>query len=491
MNALLSTEAKIAQLLMFGFHGTQVTPFIKDFIFEYNLGGIIHFARNFESPKQLANLNRELQNLAQHSPNSIGLLIAVDQEGGTVARLTEGVAVAPSAMALGAVQDETTTEQVCTVSGRELAAMGINMNFAPVVDVNSNPINPVIGVRSFGENPKIVARQGAAAIRGYQKYVGAVVKHFPGHGDTSLDSHLDLPVVRHGRERLEKVEFLPFKAAIAQSVMGVMSAHVAFPAVEPTLGLPSTLSYEVLTKLLREEMGFKGLIITDCMEMAAITKAYDMEEAAVMAIEAGADLILVSQTEERQRQAFRGILSAVKSGRIPEERLDQSLARVLQAKKRIFAISQPPLDMVGSPGHIEVMREAIRRSITVVRDDGNLPLLNKRTLVVEPRKIAANIAEDILADKGTLAAALKSHGIADLESVEIKIDISLAEQGAVLAKAQEFDQIVVVTTDAHRHPSQVGLVRALVEADLPVIVVGARTPYEIRELPEASTYVAA
>ena len=178
------------------------------------------------------------------------------------------------------------------------------MTFAPVVDVNSNPLNPVIGVRSFGENAASVAKQGAAAIRGFQQHVAAVAKHFPGHGDTELDSHLDLPVVNHGREQLEQVEFLPFREAIAHGVLGIMTTHVVFPAIEPTPGLPATLSHQVLTELLRKELGYEGLIITDCMEMAAITDTYGTVEAAVMALEAGADLVLISHTEAKQRGGF-------------------------------------------------------------------------------------------------------------------------------------------------------------------------------------------
>jgi beta-N-acetylhexosaminidase len=180
MSQSISVEAKIGQLMVFGFNGTRVTSFLRRMITEHNLGGVIHFARNVESVKQLTGLNQELQALSSQSPSGVPLWIAADQEGGTVARLTRGVAVAPSAMALGAAGSEVLTERVCEVAGRELGGAGINMNLAPVVDVNNNPENPVIGVRSFGETPQDVARHGAAAIRGYQKYVAAVAKHFPG-----------------------------------------------------------------------------------------------------------------------------------------------------------------------------------------------------------------------------------------------------------------------------------------------------------------------
>lgn len=491
MSESLSLEAKVAQLLIFGFSGTEVTPFIKDFVRKHNLGGIIHFSRNVESTWQLTNLNQELQNLAKQSPGNVGLLISTDQEGGTVARLTNSETVAPSAMALGAVNNETITEKVCEIAGAELLACGINMNFAPVVDVNSNPSNPVIGVRSLGEDAARVAKLGAAAIRGYQKYIAAVAKHFPGHGDTDVDSHLALPIVNHERERLEQVEWLPFREAIAQDIMGIMTAHVVFPAVEPNPGLPSTLSYRVLTGLLREEMGYEGLIITDCMEMAAIQETYGTIDAAVMAIEAGADLILICHTEELQRGAFEAIIAAVKSGRISEERIDQSLARILKAKKLLLAQNQPELSTVGSPGHVEVIREAIRRSITIVSDQGQLPLANGRLLVVEPQKKASNIAEDRLINMGTLATALRNHGVTNLESMAVEMEITPKEHDAVLAKAQGYDQVVVVTSDAHLARSQAKLVQDLIGAGTKLVVVGARTPYELAAFPEVHTYIAA
>ncbi|HKM43761.1 MAG TPA: beta-N-acetylhexosaminidase, partial [Limnochordia bacterium] len=475
---MLSLEAKIGQLLMFGFTGTTVSPHIKEFIVKHNLGGVIHFAHNVQDPNQLTHLNQEFQNLAKLSPSGSGLIIAVDQEGGTVARLTAGVTVLPSAMALGAIDSAEITEKVCAVAGLELRATGINMNLAPVVDVNNNPLNPVIGVRSFGENAESVARLGAAAIRGYQRHVAAVAKHFPGHGDTDLDSHLALPVIQHSRERLDQVELLPFKEAIAQGVTGIMTAHVVFPAIEDTPGLPSTLSYQVLTKLLREELGFEGLIMTDCMEMAAIKETYGTVEAAVMAIEAGADMVLISQTEELQSSAFTALVAAVRSGRIAEERIDQSLARVRRAKEAL-QWEQPELAVVGSQGHVEVVREAIRRSITLVRRQDNLPLGNERVLVVEPIRKAASIAEDVLMNMGTLSLSLKANGLVNVAECPVEMEISSEDHHAILAQAQGYDKIVVVTSDAHRHEGQARLVHDLVENGSDVIIVGNRTPYEL------------
>ena len=487
---MLSLEAKIGQILMFGFKGTSVTPHMEEFIVKHNLGGVIHFSRNVQNPKQLAELNQELQGLAKRSPSGSELLISIDQEGGTVARLTTGVTVLPSAMAFGATDNVELTEKACEIAGLELRATGINMNLAPVVDVNNNPLNPVIGVRSFGEDPESVAKLGAAAIRGYQKHVAAVAKHFPGHGDTDLDSHLDLPIIPHSRERLDQVELLPFKEAIAEGVAAIMTAHVVFPAIEATPGLPSTLSYQVLTKLLREELGFEGLIMTDCMEMAAIQDTYGTVEAAVMAVEAGADMVLVSHLEELQRGAFEALLVAVRSGRITEERIDQSLARIQKAKDDLKQ-EQPELAVVGSPAHIEVVREAIRRSITLVQGEDQLPLTQKPVLVVEPVRKATNIAEDVLMDMGTLELALKANGFVDVVHCPIEMEVSPADHENVLAQAPEYETVVFVTSDAHRHQGQARLVHDLVHKGSKVIVVGSGTPYELPELPRDITYLVA
>ncbi len=500
MDKPMSLEAKIGQLLMFGFSGTAVTSFIEQQITKNNLGGVILFSRNIKSLEQLAGLNYKLQELAGRSPSGSGLFISADQEGGTIARLTKGVAVAPSAMALGATDSEAITEKVCQTSGLELRAAGINMNLAPVVDVNSNPKNPVIGVRSFGENPERVAKLGAAAIRGYQKHLIAVAKHFPGHGDTDSDSHHVLPIISHDRTRLEEVELVPFKEAIASDVAAIMTSHVAFPAIEPTRNLPATLSYQVLTKLLRETLGFEGLIMTDCLEMLAIKNTFGTVEAAVMTIEAGADLVILSHSEDLQRQAFDALVRAVRTGRISEERIDQSLARVREAKARFNILQNVPtaldLSSIGSSNHVQVMREAIRHSITIVQDhQGNLPLGDERVLVVEIAGSANTQAEDVLVDLGTLAAALKHNGFVNMGQIAVSMGASMEEHQRVLAEAASeagaYNKVIVATADAHRSIGQARLVQDLIKSHKKVIAVGTRTAYELQAFPDIPTYIAA
>ncbi|WP_052092271.1 beta-N-acetylhexosaminidase [Paenibacillus sp. FSL H7-0357] len=330
--AEMSLSDKIGQMLMCGFEGTAVPDDgIRELVAKGGIGGVIYFARNVETPEQVARMTAELQRAAAEGGKA-PLWISIDQEGGMVARITEGVALMPGGMAIAAAGSVEDAYRAALISGRELSAMGINLNYAPVLDVNNNARNPVIGVRSFGESPEKVADYGAATIRGFQDAgVAATAKHFPGHGDTDVDSHLDLPTVRHDRARMDSVELVPFRRAIAEGVDAMMSAHIYFPALEQEK-LPVTLSKAVLTGLLREELGFGGIIMTDCMEMNAIAEHYGTVEASVLAIEAGADIVLISHRADRQLAAIEAILHAVAEGRISETRIDDSVRRLLALK---------------------------------------------------------------------------------------------------------------------------------------------------------------
>ncbi|MEJ8304907.1 beta-N-acetylhexosaminidase [Saccharibacillus sacchari] len=327
----LDLRGKLGQMLLGGFDGRTMNAAAMQLIAAYRTGGIIYFSRNVSSPEQVAALTRELQEAAE--ANGVPpLWISIDQEGGMVARITEGVTLMPGQMAIAAAGSTEDAYRCAYISGRELRSLGINLNYAPVLDVNNNPANPVIGVRSFGESPEIAAAFGAATIGGLQDAgVGATAKHFPGHGDTDVDSHLDLPTVPHDRARMDRVELVPFKQAVKQGVDAVMSAHIYFPALEEAK-LPVTLSPAVLTGLLREELGFDGIITTDCMEMNAIAEHYGVAEASVLAVLAGADQVLVSHRLDRQGAALNALENAVQSGRIAESRIDDSVRRLLRMK---------------------------------------------------------------------------------------------------------------------------------------------------------------
>ncbi|MBA2943010.1 beta-N-acetylhexosaminidase [Paenibacillus sp. CGMCC 1.16610] len=497
----MTLREKIGQMLLCGFEGTEATEQLKALIAEHHIGGVIYFARNVEQTGQVADLSEQLQQIAEQS-DTLPLWVSIDQEGGMVARITEGVALMPGQMALaaGAIGPKEGTKvagdaayEAAFISGKELRALGINLNFAPVLDVNNNPDNPVIGVRSFGESAELVAEFGQRSVQGFQDAnVVATAKHFPGHGDTSVDSHLDLPTIKHKQERIRSLELVPFIQAIKGGVDAIMSSHIYFPAFESEK-LPATLSKSVLTGLLREELGYEGVVMTDCMEMNAIAEHYGTVAASVMAIEAGADLVLISHRLDRQIGAIDAIEQAVKEGRLSEARIDASVQRLLTLKERrgLFAPQTGSAAEVGTAEHCAVAQRLSEASITLVKDEqGLLPLKRVRTLAVTVAAAVSSGVDEAYAGPASLGAALAERGLDVLDRVLPLAEVS-GLTGSVLAAAEEAEQIVIGTYNARFHPAQVELVRALQALGKPVIVVALRVPYDLLELPEVSTFIAA
>jgi beta-N-acetylhexosaminidase len=323
---------------MVGFTGTSVTSDLASFIKEYKPGGVILFSRNLESVDQIVELTNDLQRCSPHTP----LLIAVDQEGGRVSRLPKGFTIFPPCDVLGRCNSTELAYAAAATIAKELRAIGINMNMAPVLDVNSNPNNPVIGDRAFGSTPDLVSELGWATVAGLQDHqVVACGKHFPGHGDTNADSHKELPVVEAARERLETIELPPFRHAVAQGVATIMTAHVLYRALDEKL--PATLSPTIITNLLRQEMGYDGVVLTDDLEMHAIIDHFGIEDAAVRAVLAGCDVLLICKDRDREVAAFTAIEQAVASRIISIERLDQSAARIARVKQRMVTPYKPTL----------------------------------------------------------------------------------------------------------------------------------------------------
>ena len=334
----LTSREKIGQLFMVGFMGTTVTPDLAAFLREYKPGGVILFSRNLESVEQIVELTNALQGCSPKSP----LLISIDQEGGRVSRLPKGFTIFPPCELLGRCNSSELAYAAAATIAKELKAVGINMNMAPVLDVNSNPDNPVIGDRAFGSTPDVVSELALVTAAGLQdNRVVACGKHFPGHGDTTADSHKELPVVGASRERLEAVEFPPFRRAVAAGVATMMTAHVLYQALDDRL--PATLSPAVITHLLREEMKYDGVVLTDDLEMHAIVDHYGPGDAAVRAVLAGCDVLLICKDRDREVAAFEAVEKAVASGAIETQRLDQSVARIQRLKQRFLLPYKPAL----------------------------------------------------------------------------------------------------------------------------------------------------
>ena len=328
---------ELAHLVMIvGFDGVEAPAELLSLV-EKRLGGVILFARNVASPEQVAELNRALK---ARAPGK--LLSSVDQEGGRVARLRAPWTLWPPMRALGESGDEALAHEVGRVLGTELKSCGLDLDYAPVLDVDSNPSNPIIGDRSFGRDPAVVARLGAAMIRGLQALgVAACGKHFPGHGDTSQDSHLELPRLPHGLERLRQVELVPFRAAIAAGVATLMTAHVVFEALDP--GVPATMSAKAIDGLLRRELGFQGVVLSDDLEMKAVHQRFPLAEVVERALNAGVDGLLACNDPKLKFEVIEHLIHAVEQGRVPRARLEEAAGR-MEALQERYACAAGQID---------------------------------------------------------------------------------------------------------------------------------------------------
>lgn len=495
----MTLAQKAGQLVMTGFPGNEPGTEAETLVRDYCVGGVVLTARQTPDTAQTARTTGRLQELAAASASCAGvpLFIAADQEGGYVVRL-RGPHLFPGNMALGAIGSAGRAREVARAIGLELKAAGINMNLAPVLDVNSNPQNPVIGVRSFGEDAAAVAELGAAYIAGlHDAGVLAVAKHFPGHGDTAVDSHISLPSVPHARERLDRVELVPFRRAIDTGVDAVMTSHVTFPAIEPIPGLPATLSAKVLTGLLREELGFAGLIITDALEMKAIVDNFGLAEAAVKAVEAGADIVLVGwPTDWRQAcRAVEAIMAAVKEGKVSEERLNASVRRILRAK--LAAGLWKEASATTAAESAALAETVAGEAVTLVRDrDRRLPLNPQDTssvLVIMPQLSSITRVEETDPASAGLAAYLRRYlPRAEVTGAFMSLRPGKEERERLVKLAQEHEVVVVATYYAWSasYIGQAELVLELMRAGREPVVTALREPYDLLRFPEVGTYIA-
>lgn len=438
---------------------------------------------NVSSPEQVRALTATLQAAAVRGP----LLIAADQEGGQLNALGVAFPTLPGptpfagAMALGAAADEGLCERVAAATGRELRALGANVNYAPVCDLATNPLNPALGVRCFGDDPVAVGGLAAAYVRGIQSAgVAACVKHFPGLGDVAVDTHHGAAAAGASRDELERRELVPFAAAIAAGARLAMAAHLAVPALTGEETLPASLSPAVLNGILRSSLGFAGLTITDALDMAAVATVTGLRDPMKAALEAGEDLLLGTPMV-----ALRDV-SLEASDEAPVNRL-------AALRDWLASFEQPDLAIVGCADHVAIAKELAARSITLVRDDdGLLPLRlpdGARILVIEPQPADLTPADTTSLVAPTLALAVRGrHGRTD--EVITSAQPAAAEIATLRERAKGYDLVVVGTIAAHLQPSHEGLSHAVLGAGVPTISVALRTPWDLTAYPEARTHVA-
>ncbi|WP_029135669.1 glycoside hydrolase family 3 protein [Nakamurella lactea] len=496
----MTIQEKVGQLFSTHVYGTTVdssdpnnvaeyglaTP--REIIAKYHLGGVLYFAwtHSVDNPIQAAGLSNGIQRVALSTGAHVPMLMSIDQEGGLVTRMLEPATQTPGAMALGATRDADGARDIAAIQGKELAAVGVRQNFAPVADVNVNPDNPVIGVRSFGSDPTTVARLTAAQVRGYQDDAGisSAAKHFPGHGDTDVDSHYGFPVINHTRQQWDEIDKPPFEAAIKAGIDVIMTAHIQVPALDQS-GDPATLSKPILTGILRGELGFKGVIVTDSLGMQGVRDKYGDARVPVLALKAGADILLNPPDLD---VAYNGVLSAVASGELTTGRIDESVTRVLMLKWRNGTVLHPLVNerkvpaIVGIQPHLDRVQQVTDDSTTVLSNDGGtLPL------AVSGKKIL--VTGYGVTTKQTLADKLAERG-ADPSIAATSTNPTDAQISGAVAAAGATDATVVLTMNAAASPGQAKLVAALRTSGATVIVAAVRNPYDVAEFPDVPTYLA-
>ncbi|MEU0333214.1 glycoside hydrolase family 3 protein [Streptomyces sp. NPDC006193] len=459
-----------------------------ELIAKYRVGGIIYFtwAHNTRDPHQIADLSNGIQRAALRQPRGLPMLIATDQEHGAVCRVGAPATLFPGAMAVGAGGSRSDARTLGRISGAELRALGVNQDYSPDADVNVDPANPVIGVRSFGADPEAVAALVAAEVRGYQaSRVAATAKHFPGHGDTAVDSHYGFPVITHSRELWERLDAVPFRAAIRAGIDSVMTAHIQFPALDDS-GDPATLSRPIITGILRGELGYDGVVITDSLGMEGVRTKYGDDRVPVLALRAGVDQLLNPPSID---VAWHAVLKAVRDGELTESRLDESILRILRLKARLGLFGNPYVTragvdrVVGAEAHLAAADRIAERTTTLlVNEGGLLPLrrrAHRRVLVVgaDPASPSGTTGPPT----GVLAAALTGLGFT-ATALSTGTAPSETTVGKAVAAARDADAVVVCTYNVTASSTQRTLVDRLLATGRPVVAVAVRNPYDVAHL---------
>ncbi len=477
----MSLEEKIGQVVICGFYGTTPSKEIETLIRKYHLGNVILFKRNIENPEQLKELTFSLQEMSK-----IPLSIAVDQEGGIVTRLTEPFTTFPGNMATAATQDVHNAYLTGLIMAKEMRAVGINWDLAPVVDINDLPQNPGIGVRSYSDDPEIIARFASEFVKGlHDGKVAACAKHFPGKGHSAKDAHLEMPTVDRDMKTLEKIELYPYGELMKVGIDSIMPSHVYYPALCEEKNLPATLSKNVMTDLLKNKMGFKGVNVTDDLEMGGITNSLSGSEAAWISFKNGADVVMMCHTFEEQVKTFEKIKEKVLDGSISIEKLNDSVRRVLEMKMNVglfdglLAIENE----IGDESSLEIAKDIARKSITLCKNESGLvkKIMENPLMIVFPTSMALVKVEESEKQKVLeIERVLKKHSHFPVTSVGISPKPTKNEIKEVISKVREFNgNVLLCTLNAHIVSEERELVKEMVllKPDK-ILVVALRNPYD-------------
>lgn len=481
----MTLKEKVGQMIGLAFSGTEYSKELAMQVEDIEAGLIIYFKDNCGNPKQIYDLNKKINEKAKIPP-----FIAIDQEGGMVARVTEGITQSPGAMVIGATSHYDYAYKLAYNMGVELRDLGFNFNFAPVGDVNNNAKNPVINVRSYSEKPEEVAKYVYEAVKGYSDAkLMTSIKHFPGHGDTAVDSHIGLPKVDFDEERLNKMELVPFKVAVEKDLPGIMASHVLYTKYDDKY--PTTLSKKVITGLLREKLGFKGLVVTDSLTMSAVFDNFSLEEIVLHGFNSGCDILLLcgARNVEMQKKFAETALELAEKGQIPMEMIDASVERILKYKE-MYEVGEMPESFesiekeLEEPTRMAFARKVMDEGITLIKDENHLLPVKEteKILVVFPKIKVVTLAEN----EDNSLKSLGDFMPFKVDKFYSTLDPSNEEKEQLLALSKNYDKIIYCSYNACFNPTQAEQINSLDQDKL--IVIGVRTPYELGVL-NAKTYL--
>lgn len=473
----MSLREKLGQMFVTGFPSTTISEEMIDAIEHYHVGNMIVFSHNVESKQQLSSLVQQLQEqFVKH--NGIPGFITIDQEGGRVVRMPHDATNIAGAMAIASTGRPENAYAAGRITARELKALGINFNLAPVMDINNNALNPVINIRSYGDKAETVSEYGIQMMKGLlDGGVMSSLKHFPGHGDTNVDSHLGLPSIDKSLEELERLELAPFKAAIDQGARGIMSAHILFPQIEKS-GLPATMSRTIITDILKGKLGYKGLVVSDCLEMNAIKEFYGTAKGAVGAVKAGIDLVFISHSPLIVKEAIQELEAAIERGELDVSIVDAAVANILAHKAMYAPIEEHQIDIVGCDVHQAASKQMRTESISLVNGEV-IPVIagSNDVCIVGPLSYRTDLASSSVNHELSYAQYVAnslnvSYHVCDLSPEEKEVN-SIVEQ------LKGYNHIVLGLFNARENVGQLKLAQALIATGVNVSLVALGRPFDL------------